>query len=128
MDMNFGFGTPIGVFTFVLLIILIGNVFSWLRTRAQMETMREAIRSGQPIDPSILAALEPHERDARRGFLVGGLVTLAVAVALVVFGWQIARVTGDDQVAGVMLAVSAFPGLIGVALLIGAALTRERGA
>ena len=121
MNIGFGWGDPIGVFGVVLLIILIGSVSSWLKVRAQQATLREAIRSGQPVDPALLGTIE-RDRIDPRGLMIGGLVTVAVAIALPVFGWQIGRVSGDAEVFGVMLGVAAFPGLVGLALLLGAAL------
>ena len=125
MNIDFGWGDPISLFGFVLIIILIGSVSSYLKVRAQQKTLREAIRAGQPIDPALLGSLERDSGADPRSLRIGGLVTLAVAVALVLFGWQIGRVAGDDEVFGVMIAVAAFPALIGIALLI--ASTAKRG-
>ena len=126
MNIDFGWGDPISLFGFVLIIILIGSVSSYLKVRAQQKTLREAIRAGQPIDPALLGSLERDSGADPRSLRIGGLVTLAVAVALVLFGWQIGRVAGDDEVFGVMIAVAAFPALIGIALLI-ASTTAKRG-
>ena len=126
MDFGFGWDAPLGVFGFVILIILIGNLFSWLKVRAQQETLREAIRSGQPLDPSIVETLDSGRRENREGLFVGGLITLAAAAALVLFGWQMGRVADEPDLLGVMLAVAAFPALVGIALLVTAAVTRRK--
>ena len=125
MNIDFGWGDPISVFGFVLIIILIGSVSSYLKVRAQQKTLREAIRAGQPIDPALLGSIGREGSVDPRGLRIGGLVTLAAAVALVLFGWQIGRVAGDDEVFGVMVAVAAFPALIGIALLVGSSMVKR---
>ncbi|MEM1379845.1 MAG: hypothetical protein AAGH41_04380 [Pseudomonadota bacterium] len=131
MDWEFGFA-PVGVFGFVILIVLIGSLFSYLKTRSAHETIRTLAASGRDIDPSLLRGLETEGGSGWQGFLTGGTITLAVAVALVIFGQQLGTITGDDEVGPVFRAVAVFPGLIGAALLlmglISAIAGRGRGA
>ena len=118
---SFGWGVPSGVFGFVILLILIGSVTSWLKTRAEQATLREAIRAGQPIDERLLSSLQDSPKHTREGLRVGGFVTIAAGIALVGFGYSLERASGDDQILLVMSGVALFPGLIGVALLLAAA-------
>ena len=121
----FGWGVPPGVFGFVILLVLIGSVTSWLKTRAEQATLREAIRAGQPIDPHLLASLQDSPKRTREGLRIGGFVTIAVAIALVGFGFLLERASGDDQILLVMSGVALFPGLVGVALLLASATMRS---
>lgn len=119
MDFDWEWGFPqLGVFGFVIAIVLIGSIFSYLKSRSAHETIQKLAESGQPIDPEMLRGLEADPQETGRGLVVGGAVTLAVAAALIVFGQQIGAVTGDEQVGPVLRAVAVFPGFIGAALLV----------
>lgn len=113
-------GSPVLLLGFIVLLVAFGGLFSWLKTRAEQATLREAIRSGQPIDPEALRMIGEQPRDRRAGLLTGGLVTIAVALALVVFGLVVGRTEGDPSVFPIMAAIAGFPGLVGIALLIAA--------
>ena len=120
MDWNFGWDAPLGVFGFVILIILIGGFFSWMKTRAVQATIREAIRAGTPLDPAVIRELRGDGEGAGGGVSRGltGLILIAVAIALVGFGYM-GSTLGDEPNALLFFAsVAAFPGLIGVAFLI----------
>lgn len=117
--MDIFYGAPIGVFGFVILIILIGSVFSYLKVRSNNETIRRLAETGQPIDPTLLSHLNRDgEASSGGGMLVGGVITLAVAVALYLFGQQIGAVSGDDEVGPIFRAIALFPALIGGALVV----------
>lgn len=114
----FGF-PPIGVFTFVILIILIGSLFQYLKVRSNNETIKTLAQSGQPIDPRVLGHLGRERNDGGAGgLLTGGFITLAVAVGLYFFGAQIGIATEDPEVGPVFRAIAAIPGVIGIALMI----------
>jgi hypothetical protein len=114
----FAFG-QIGVFSFVILIVLIGSLFQYLKVRSNNETLRKLAESGQPIDPQLLRSVRSGEGDGGpRGYLVGGMITLAVAAALYLFGDQIGVIAGDDQVGPVFRAIAIFPAFIGGALIL----------
>lgn len=116
MEWDWGF-PPLGVFGFIVAIVFIASLFSFLKARSAHETIRQLAASGQPIDRSLLKSIEGDDQDNGLGLVVGGTVTLAVAVALVLFGQQIGVIAGDDEVGPVLRAVAVFPGLIGLALL-----------
>ena len=109
---------PIGVFGFIVLIVLIGSLFSFLKVRSNNETIRQLAQSGQPIDPSLLERLGRDSEDSRGGLLVGGFVTFAVAVGLYFFGAQIGIATDDPEVGPIFRGIAMIPGAIGAALMI----------
>ena len=109
---------PIGVFGFIVLIVLIGSLFSFLKVRSNNETIRQLAQSGQPIDPSLLERLGRDSEDGRGGLLIGGFITLAVAVGLYFFGAQIGLATDDPEVGPIFRGIAMIPGAIGAALMI----------
>ncbi|GGD02359.1 hypothetical protein [Aquisalinus flavus] len=119
---------PMGVFTFVILIVLINGLFHWLKVRSQQQTLREAIKSGVQIDPEALKAVAVSRNDDSPGGRVFvGLILVAVACALMFFGYQIGRADGDPEVFTIFQGIAAFPGLIGVVFLISAPFARRSG-
>ncbi|MEL6362526.1 MAG: DUF6249 domain-containing protein [Pseudomonadota bacterium] len=116
-DWNYNFWGPgFGLWGFILLIILITSFFGYLRARSRNELIREALRSGQEIDPQLFR--EIGEEDGAGGPLTGGFVTLAVALGIIVLGYQISNVSGEEEVFEVMKGAAAIPGFIGIALII----------
>lgn len=119
MDYINHWGSPIVIFGFVVLIVLINGIFAWLRESSRQETLREAIRNGVDIDPVALKeAFARTSGDSRGGRAIGGLVLLAVGTAMLFFGYQIGQVEGDDEILMIFTGISAFPFLIGTALLV----------
>jgi len=117
-------GDLVLIFGFVIAIILINAIAHVMRVNAQQKTIREALASGQTLDAKTVKALGIRERDdegSRGGLATGGLILIAAAAALVIFGFMLNIASGEDEIIPVMIGVSAFPGLIGVALLLVAA-------
>jgi len=88
-------------------------VLFYLRYRAHREkqlTMRLAIEKGQDLTPEFLQqlseALTPKNADLRRG-----AIAIATGLGFVAFGLLV----GEEDAVGPLLAISAFPFLIGVA-------------
>ena len=118
---------PMGVFTFVILIVLINGLFHWLKVRSQQETLREAIKSGVQIDTEALKAVSTSSSnsDSPGGRVFVGLILIAVAGALAFFGYQIGRVEGYREVFKIFQGIAAFPGLLGVVFLISAPVAKR---
>jgi len=124
----------LGIFTFVIIIVLISSIASVIRTQSRNSTLKELARSGQPIDPSLLQSLASSKDDDDGGpgaLIVGGFITLTVAAALVVFGQRLAAIDNDPDDAKIFEAIAVFPGFIGIALLVvgivSAIFTRRKG-
>lgn len=101
------------------LTILFG-LFFWFRFRARGEmqqTIRAAIDKGQELSPEIIERLgnpkRPKDKDLRLA-----LIWLASAMGFTLLGAAIGAVEADEPVFTIMLGVSSFPFMIGIAYLI----------
>lgn len=112
-------------FAFVIMIILITSFFSYLKQSDRERTLREALKSGQPLDADFLKTIEERE-DGGGGTIVGGFITLAVAVGLVIMAYQIQSVDGDKDILPIMIGVAAIPGLIGIVLIVSGLISNGR--
>ncbi|MEQ8403510.1 MAG: hypothetical protein RKE49_00325 [Oceanicaulis sp.] len=111
---------PLGVFAMVAAIVGFNVWGSAAKRKQVMETVRDAIRSGQTLDAETIKALGADEPKKKGGDLKAGLILLAVAAALLVFGRTFG---GSDlidapEMIPIMTAVAAFPGFIGVVLIV----------
>ena len=111
---------PLAPFIMVIAIVVTVFYFNSKNKRAILETVREAVRSGQTLDPETVRALGMPQKKSEGGDLKAGLILMAVAAALVVLGFAIGRAEpGDaDEIVPVMTAIAAFPGFIGVVLVL----------
>lgn len=128
IHLNEGWYAGPGLWGFVILIVLIGSFFSYMKTRSRNEVIREALRAGQPLDPAVFDELK--NGDDKGGLIIGGLILMAVASGLLILGYQIGVTDGDKEIFGIMKGVAAIPGLIGVVLFIAGlvqAMIRPRG-
>ncbi|MEM9234296.1 MAG: DUF6249 domain-containing protein [Pseudomonadota bacterium] len=124
MDINFwdSWHQPVGVFTFVIILVFIGSFLSYQKQRQKNQQIKEAQRSGQTIDPELLKDLKSDDDDG--GGVTAGFILIAVAVGLVFMGYQIGEVSGDSEIFPLMQGVAAIPGLIGVVLIIGGLISK----
>ena len=112
---------------FLMVAAIVGFVM-WsnvAKKRAVMETVKEALRSGQELSPETIEALGAQDKEPSNGSgdLKGGLILIAVAVSLVILGVAMAPTVAMEEpdapnLVLVMSAVASFPGLIGVVLVI----------
>ncbi|WP_375549340.1 DUF6249 domain-containing protein [Oceanicaulis alexandrii] len=116
---------PLGLFGMVVAIVALNVIGSASRRKAVLETVREAVRSGQQLSPETIKALGVQEKP-KGGDLKAGAILIAVAAALLVMGWTIQTTTADDEVFAIMLAVSAFPGFIGLVLMLFGLFSRKK--
>ncbi|WP_439636757.1 DUF6249 domain-containing protein [Oceanicaulis sp.] len=116
---------PLGLFAMVVAIVALNVIGSASRRKAVLETVREAVRSGQQLSPETIKALGVQEKP-KGGDLKAGAILIAIAAALVVMGWTIQMTSADDEVFPIMLAVSAFPGFIGVVLMLFGLFARKK--
>ncbi len=86
------------------------------------ETIREAVRAGSPLTPETVIALGGRRGDDGNSNLKSGAVLIAIALAFMVLGWMIDITAGavgaPASTFPIMAGVAAFPGFVGVALLI----------
>jgi hypothetical protein len=110
---------PLGVFTMVAAIVGFNAWASTAKRKQVMETVRDAIRSGQQLDPQTIKALGAQEKP-KGGDLKSGLILIAIASAFVLLGFAVSGEEFADEPGLVMImaAVAAFPGFIGVVLVL----------
>ncbi len=117
---------------FVAVCVVAGVASSIFRHRETQKTIRQAIESGQTLDPATLERLMQGDKPSvaqpasqtRFGFIVGGVVMLCIGAGLAVMGWFISL--GDHSSIYPMLGVGSLVGMIGVGLLISAAFVGGR--
>ena len=117
---------------FVAVCVVAGVASSIFRHRETQKTIRQAIESGQTLDPATLERLMQGDKPSpaqpaaqtRFGFIVGGIIMLCIGAGLAVMGWFISL--GDHSSFYPMLGVGALVGMIGVGLLIAAAFAGGR--
>jgi len=99
----------------IIAFVSIASVFA-LRLRYQhldrlsaQETIRSAIDRGQALTPELVAHLT--DVSPRHGDLRRGIISIAVALAIVTFAYAI----GDEEAVGPLSGIAAFPFMLGVA-------------
>ena len=111
---------------FVAVCVAAGAAQAIFRNRETQKTIRQAIESGQTLDPATLERLlrgqAPTPQSApqtRFGLITGGIVMLCIGAGLAIMGWFISL----DQPGAFhpMLGVGSLVGLIGVGLLVASA-------
>jgi len=103
-------------FAMVLGIVWVAVNAGTQKRKSTLSTIETAIQAGQTLDPDTIRALGMPRKDSN-GDLKSGLILMAVAAALVVLGWTIGVVEGEDEAAYIMPAIAAFPGFIGLVLV-----------
>jgi len=109
--------------TFVGVCAVTGMVRSMLRHRETQKTIRQAIDSGQQLDPRTLEMLlqfdKPPKGPPSRSFLLfGGIMLLALAGGLCVIGWAVSMQSHDPNQLYPGLGAGALVGMLGVGLLV----------
>jgi len=111
-----GLWVPIVMFTGMTIII---SLFFWFRYKARgqmQQTLRAAIEKGQELSPELVESLGKPERPVKDKDLRLSLIWLAVGIGIALFGFAMSSMEREAFV--VMLGISAFPFMIGLAYLI----------
>lgn len=111
---------------FMIIAIVLGPSYFRAKTREKMlDTMRVAYEKGQPVPPEMIEAMNTDPRtvpmirsprDRAEAELKSGIITLAVALALIALGSAISWVE-DEEAFYIFTGIAAFPGFIGLALI-----------
>ena len=102
----------------VVLFLTIGGVVSLIyyfryRTRQAIQlTVRTALEQGQTLTPEVLEGLTD-SLNSRNADLRRGVISVTVGIALFAFG----NLIGEDDARAPLMAISAFPFLVGFAYL-----------
>lgn len=102
-------------------VLVTGHVVRWLRLRTLHETLREALRRGEPAPEALLARLDD-TAGAGAGDGRNGLILIALGLALIGYGALADGGANLRQLAGVAL----FPILVGAALGLKAVMAGRR--
>lgn len=103
-------------FLMVVAIVWIAMSTVSRNRRATLKVVEEAIRNGQEMTPETIRALGMPRKDTN-GDLKSGAILIAIALAMVVLGFAIYGMDGDEEAVIILPAIAAFPGLIGLVLI-----------
>lgn len=107
----------VAVFTFLIFSVRFSSQQKDREAFYKAETLRRITESSGEGAKAAMELLREDERlkriKSREGMKVGGLICVAVGVALVIFMWALSKTDPD-----VPYLVGLIPGLIGVALLV----------
>ncbi len=124
-----GILVPITLFIVIGAIVIVPRYMKSREQEGLQATLRAAIERGQPLPPEVIEAITREAkpiaapgRDLRRG-----IVWLGVAAGFVGLGYALGYADTDASDAfWPLIGVAAFPGFIGVALIVIAFLNRSK--
>ncbi len=111
-------GEWIPIVMFAGLTVIIG-LFFWFRYRARSEmqqTIRSAIDKGQELTPELVESLGSPQKSPQDKDLRLSLIWVAIALGIALFGLAMSSV--EEEVFMIMLGISAFPFMLGLAYMI----------
>ena len=118
---------------FFAMIVAIVAIPSWLKSRDRRDmqgTVRTAIEKGQPLPPELVDALSKDAAkavpSAHRDMRIG-VIWLAIAIGVSVFGWGLSYADGDSEIFYVMGGMAAIPGFIGLAFIVLSFFNKNKG-
>jgi hypothetical protein len=122
---------PIFFFAMIAALVVVPRYFRSREREALQATLRTAIEKGQPLPAEVIDAISrdaPTAPSAARD-LRAGIIWIGVAVGLACFAYAMGYMNdeGAAQAFYPILGMAAFPGFIGLAFLIMAAINRGKG-
>ena len=111
-------GEMVPIFMFLGLTVII-SLFFWFRFRARGEmqqTIRTAIDKGQELTPELVESLGSPQKSSKDRDLRLALIWLAIGFGIAFFGFAMSTV--EQEVFMIMLGISAFPFMVGLAYTI----------
>ena len=111
-----GVWVPIAMFAALAVIL---SFFFWFRYRARSEmqqTIRKAIEQGQELTPELVESLGAPAKPSKDKDLRYAVIWIAIAAGIALFGTGMGQI--EDEVFSIMLAIAAFPVMLGIAYLI----------
>ncbi len=120
---------PIAMFLFLAAIIIVPRFLKSREREALQATLRTAIEKGQALPPEVIDAITRDTKPAPSAArdLRTGIIWVGVALGLAAFAYAMGYTDTDASEAfWPLLGISAFPGFIGLAFLVMAALNRGK--
>lgn len=118
---------------FFAMIVAIVAIPSWLKSRDRRDmqaTVRTAIEKGQPLPSELIEALSKDAAkavpSAHRDMRIG-VIWLAIAIGVTVFGRAVSFADGDPEIFYVMGGIAAIPGFIGLAFIVLSFFNKNKG-
>ena len=100
-------------------LTVIISLFFWFRNRARgdmQQTIRAAIDKGQELTPELVESLGSPQKPSKHKDLRLALIWGAIALGIALFGFAMSSI--EEEVFSIMLGISAFPFMLGLAYLI----------
>jgi hypothetical protein len=116
------------VFAVPIVSIVMGSLSRMARYRA----LSKLAEQGKPIPPELMSSRDEHGGIVSRGTLRGGIVMICVGIGLAVFFWAMSGAgglvhgVGHNEEMDWLPAIGAIPFMIGVGLVVSAAVDRRR--
>lgn len=120
------FLVPLGFFAMVAAIVIVPRYLKSQERQKLQETLRASIEKGADLPPEVVQALTSDAKPPSTPYrdLRTGVVWLAVAVGFAAFGFAVSFEEPDALYP--MLGIAAFPGFIGLALIILSVIGRNK--
>jgi len=109
---------PLGFFAMIAAIVIVPRYLKSLERQKLQETLRASIEKGADLPPEVIQALTSDVKTAPSPYrdLRAGVIWLEIAVGFAALGFAVSFEEPDALYP--MLGVAAFPGFIGLALIV----------
>lgn len=109
---------PLGFFAMIAAIVIVPRYLKSLERQKLQETLRASIEKGADLPPEVIQALTSDVKAAPSPYrdLRAGVIWLGIAVGFAALGLAVSFEEPDALYP--MLGVAAFPGFIGLALIV----------
>lgn len=120
------FLVPLGFFAMIAAIVIVPRYLKSQERQKLQETLRASIEKGADLPPEVVQALTSDAKPPSTPYrdLRTGVVWLAVAIGFAAFGFAVSFEEPDALYP--MLGLAAFPGFIGLALIILSVIGRNK--
>lgn len=121
-----GILVPISFFAMVAVIVIVPRYLKSLERQKLQDTLRASIEKGADLPPEVIEALTSDRKPAPSAYrdLRAGIIWMGVAVGFAALGFAISFEEPDALYP--LLGVAAFPGFIGLALIVLSFVSRDR--
>ena len=117
---------PLGFFAMIAAIVIVPRYLKSIERQKLQDTLRASIEKGAELPPEVVQALTSDVKPAPSPYrdLRAGVIWLGLAIGFAALGFAVSFEEPDALYP--MLGVAAFPGFIGLALIILAVVARRK--